>query len=303
MEIGLSTSLWFDEKIYSNLDLLQEAGIEYAELWFFMGHFNYALASGTGLTPNRKEIVKVKKELEKSSITAHSMHAPYKRDGLYLDLSASSKTIRSKAVDEVKTALDIGKEFNVRFAIIHPGGLFNDLSGRKPERDKVRKRLDNTVQSISTINNHAKKMDIQICVENMLKGRVGDRASDISYILKNIASDNCGMCVDTGHLNIEADIFQKTLEECKNIFAVHISDNHGINDEHNIPGNGNIDWGFLINYIESSGYSGNFMFEGKIGNTATRYQYSDPDRNEESHIRKAVRECLNGASEFRRKFF
>ena len=95
-------------------------------------------------------------------------------------------------------------------------------------------------------------MDILKCVRDRLK-----EETDIT---------NFGICLDTGHANLHQDrertsILQMFEEFRKDLVHVHISDNFGKIDEHNLPGNGNIDWPLVISYLEDIKYTGRLVFE------------------------------------------
>ena len=46
--------------------------------------------------------------------------------------------------------------------------------------------------------------------------------------------------------------------------ALHVHDNFGIKDEHNIPGNGIIDWDGFVKALVDIGYDGVFSLETAI---------------------------------------
>ena len=74
------------------------------------------------------------------------------------------------------------------------------------------------------------------------------------------------ICVDTGHTH-EAEIFWVPSPEeiirifGKNISILHLHDNHGHYDEHNLPGMGNINWPAVFSALDEVGYSGVYNFE------------------------------------------
>ena len=67
-------------------------------------------------------------------------------------------------------------------------------------------------------------------------------AEHVHFLLDNIKSDYVGFCYDSGHENAFAPD-EKYLERHGNrLFAMHLHDNYGEKDEHNIPFNGTVNW-------------------------------------------------------------
>ncbi|MEM2073942.1 MAG: sugar phosphate isomerase/epimerase, partial [Nitrososphaeria archaeon] len=43
--------------------------------------------------------------------------------------------------------------------------------------------------------------------------------------------------------------------------VVHVHDNNGVSDSHNIIGSGNINWNYVINKLKASNFSGPYVIE------------------------------------------
>ena len=82
------------------------------------------------------------------------------------------------------------------------------------------------------------KFDVKLAIENT------ESYEHDAFILENIQSPNVGLCYDSGHENyFYNDNEQDMLERFGNrLMAVHLHDNYGLNDDHNIPYYGTIDW-------------------------------------------------------------
>ena len=108
---------------------------------------------------------------------------------------------------------------------------------------------------IKKIVDYAKELDVKVAFENLkIKGY-------IDYIIKNIDNDNVGICYDAGHCHAHfKDEFDWDLFKNK-IFAIHLHDNDGKDDQHLLPYDGNIDWKDVINKLKEVNYSGPVTME------------------------------------------
>ncbi|MBQ3494357.1 MAG: sugar phosphate isomerase/epimerase [Clostridia bacterium] len=80
------------------------------------------------------------------------------------------------------------------------------------------------------------KANINLCIENLYS------TQEIPYIFKNLSHPKLKICFDTGHRNFLTPNFDIVSDFGKHIAVLHIHDNDGIDDLHNVIGNGNIDW-------------------------------------------------------------
>ena len=73
--------------------------------------------------------------------------------------------------------------------------------------------------------------------------------------LDNYGPDYIGICYDSGHGNFLKDSGLAWLEPRKErLIALHLHDNDGASDQHNIPFTGRVDWDRLMRIIAESPY-------------------------------------------------
>ena len=103
------------------------------------------------------------------------------------------------------------------------------------------------------------KAGVLIALENLIKKFM----NDITLILIDTYPD-LGLCFDTGHAELynSWNDFLST-DILPRIVALHIHDNHGITDEHLIPGEGLIDFYHFIKVLFDAGYGGIWGIECK----------------------------------------
>lgn len=108
---------------------------------------------------------------------------------------------------------------------------------------------------IKKIVDYAKKLGVKVAFENLkIKGY-------IDYIIKNIDNDNVGICYDAGHCHAHfKDEFNWGLFKNR-IFAIHLHDNDGTDDQHLLPFDGNINWENVIKELKEANYNGPVTLE------------------------------------------
>jgi sugar phosphate isomerase/epimerase len=102
---------------------------------------------------------------------------------------------------------------------------------------------------------YAQSIGVRVAFENTkIKGYQ-------EYVLKHLNLENVGICLDSGHLHAHFhDELDFSLFDHK-IFCVHLHDNFGVEDEHLIPFDGNLDWHWLMNQLKDCHYDGVLSME------------------------------------------
>ncbi|MDU5290211.1 MAG: sugar phosphate isomerase/epimerase family protein [Clostridium sp.] len=103
---------------------------------------------------------------------------------------------------------------------------------------------------------HAEKRGVKIAMENVRSN------TSLTTILDSVASPMLGLCYDYGH----DFVWSKTPYELPRryqdrLFAVHLHDNMGINDDHLAPGEGMVNWANVRDIIDASSYEGSYTLE------------------------------------------
>jgi len=76
---------------------------------------------------------------------------------------------------------------------------------------------------------------------------------------------NIGFCLDIGHANINGKIEKYILELFDKIINIHVHDNDGFFDSHQIVGKGKVDWYKIIEILKRKEYK-NYMTMEDIEN-------------------------------------
>lgn len=119
----------------------------------------------------------------------------------------------------------------------------------------------------SMLLEYAEKYDVKIAAENLFDIKDAARhycaePEKLKAIVDSVNSPRLGVCIDTGHAFLsgyEPHIFTDLFKE--KVYALHIHDNNGFSDQHNLPPFGNINWEKFMQSLKNIGYEGFFNYE------------------------------------------
>ncbi len=145
--------------------------------------------------------------------------------------------------------------------VVHPFmpcGI-DDLKTGKAEQTR-----EANISFFSELTNTAEEVGVTICLENMPFYDFSiSKPDEVMDIVSAVNRDNFKMCLDTGHA-VMFDEWQPSramLEFSEHIRALHIHDNNGKADSHNLPFRGIIDWQAFAAAIKSTGWQGALSLE------------------------------------------
>ncbi len=251
MDIGISTGLFYTHKIWELLPLIKKAGFDIVEVWNGgkewggATHFDHH---------DPKQVKALQDALWDQQIRGLTMHGPF---GVNCDISVPDDKARKKAIDEMNLTIETAAKVGARIVIMHPGNILtNSQDGSEKNR-----RIETSIQSLKIISETAKKKNVRLALENMLGGMVCGEAWQLEKIVGALDKDVVGVCIDVSHASLckELDKLLKTF--AGRIIAVHISDNHGKNDDHLIPGEGMLDFVKIAKKLKEINYGGVFTLE------------------------------------------
>ena len=103
------------------------------------------------------------------------------------------------------------------------------------------KNCDAIRRTVDALLPGAEKNRITLALENSAEPL--DMIQMLADLVREYNSEFVGMCFDAGHANCYQDGVKNTLEIMRqDIVTCHLHDNFGSFDDHNPPGNGNINW-------------------------------------------------------------
>ena len=96
----------------------------------------------------------------------------------------------------------------------------------------------------------AQKAGVNLALENLR------RPEYLDFIYGRISSPRLGFCYDSGHENCYTRGKDLLAKYGSKLMALHLHDNDGSADQHQIPGDGGIDWNGLTQKLDQIGYLG-----------------------------------------------
>ena len=183
-------------------------------------------------------VLKIKKLLEQNGLRSTACHALW---GIGNDCIDFDQEIRSDMIRRQKLFLTQLQELNIRSYTIHLGYK------RKYSDDENFSVLRKTIDELLPC---CEETGITLALENS-----GEPLSVIRSTCDMISEydhDKLGMCFDSGHANCYGGGVQKVLDIMKeHIVTCHLHDNYGKQDDHNPPGEGNINWQELNRLLDT----------------------------------------------------
>jgi len=108
-------------------------------------------------------------------------------------------------------------------------------------------------RSLREIEPACREAGIRLAVENMASLR-GPHRYALDHLFEAFEPDFLGFCFDSGHANMAGnlDLLDRHGER---LIALHLHDNHGEADEHALPGDGTVDWPYVVATLRRLAYA------------------------------------------------
>jgi sugar phosphate isomerase/epimerase len=203
-------------------------------------------------TLNNKRILQLR-EIGKQKKLKLSVHAPFAD----INPASLSRPILKASMKRLLQSMEYAHALGAYLWVFHPGSK-SGISSFYPEAD-----WKQNLQSIRVLHVAAEDYGLRIAIENLPEkyNFLMRNPQDFLRFYKETDLDDIGIVLDTGHANLEGQIYPFLRELSEKIVHVHVSDNHGELDEHLGLGRGNIDWGLFAKTLKSSGFSGTVLTE------------------------------------------
>ncbi len=280
LKIGVQTKGILDEYvkgegIYEGFEQIASAGFEYIDFNLDVFLKNTDIYKGRinkFFDKTEEELIKFftpyKDAMKMYGIRPSQMHAPY--PVMVYGMNAQNRYMVENVIPK---SLFIANFLEIPYVVIHPIKLQYSV-GKKEERDV-------NLEYFKSLIPLAKKYDVTICMENLYES-FGNRIvegvcadpDDIVWYMENLneAADEewFGVCLDTGHLNlVKREPYEFIMKVGKYLKILHIHDNDGVGDLHQMPfsfgmenGSGTgIIWQQVIDGLRDIGYKGVLSFE------------------------------------------
>ncbi len=163
---------------------------------------------------------------------------------------------RLAGVDLVRNRIAMASRLGSDVIILH-------LPGMPLEVREAEVALEPVYRSLDSLAPYARAHGVRIALENMAR----DNFDVLGRLFADYDADVLGLCYDAGHGNVEGHGLDR-LETLKDrLISVHLHDNDGSGDQHNLIFSGTVDWARLARIIATSAYDKCVSMEVSIGNS------------------------------------
>ncbi|MFI7142493.1 sugar phosphate isomerase/epimerase family protein [Streptomyces massasporeus] len=114
------------------------------------------------------------------------------------------------------------------------------------------------VAALREAQKHADDLGVRLAVEPLTRYETYliNRADQALFLAKDVG-ENCGVCLDVFHMNIEEADWRAAVRDCAGrLVNVHVAENNRLP-----PGSGAIDWTALLCELRAAGYDGHLSVE------------------------------------------
>lgn len=163
------------------------------------------------------------------------------------NLLAKDEAQRAKSVQYVKDVVRMVKELDGHMVSVVPGTVGKIVPDGRPEEE-----WQWAVDSLKEIYEYTEQSGILIGIEpiNRFETYFINRG-DQALALAQAVGPNCGVCLDTFHMNIEEiDMFETIRKTKGKLVGFHVADNNRM-----APGMGNLNWRKIIDTLDEIGYN------------------------------------------------
>lgn len=243
--IGLSTGCFYRHNILSVLEAIRDSGFREIEVCSFPAHLDYR---------NEEEVRRAAERIRVLGLRPISFHAPFADR---IDITSPDDEVRETAVAELLTACRAAALLGAENIVLHPGP---EREGRPPQEEFLQ-RMHNATISLNRVAAQCCEAGVHLLLENMLPHLLFGQVSDMMFLLGGINTCTVGACLDTGHARLSGDLGSVFHKLSGHLKMIHINDNLGDWDAHLIPGEGSIDWPWVINELHHHQFRGGLIIE------------------------------------------
>lgn len=169
------------------------------------------------------------------------------------DLIHTDEAVRASSIGYLNGCITMVKELDGYEMTIVPSQV-----GKVAPMDTPEQEWAWAVDSLKEVYAHAQGEGIRIALEplNRFETNFLNRA-DQAVLLAEAVGPDCGVCLDTFHLNIEeADMIEAIRNSKERLVDFHVADNNRM-----ACGMGSLDWPLIVRTLKEAGYDGALTVE------------------------------------------
>lgn len=169
------------------------------------------------------------------------------------NLLAKDEAQRAASVQYVKNIITMVKELDGHMVSVVPGTVGNLVPEGRPEEE-----WQWAVDALRECYDYSEKCGVLLGIEpiNRFETYFINRG-DQALALAEAVGENCGVCLDIFHMNLEETDYYDTIRRAKDrLVGFHVADNNRF-----APGMGTLDWAKIVATLKSVGFDGALSVE------------------------------------------
>jgi len=257
MRFGISTHLYHDQRLDRD-HLLQVAGYGFdaIELFATRTHFDYH---------DPTAVASLAQWLSDAGLRLNSVHAPITDSlvsgkwGTAYSNASSDNAQRQLAVREAEAALQIARQIPFGVLVVHLG----TPAGMNRPGDNNRAAAARSAEEICRL---AEPLGVRVAFE-VIPNDLSTPSALVAMLERDMDVRHAGICLDFGHAHLAGDVVDAVESVAEHVFATHVHDNGGREDQHLVPYMGSINWNTVLLSMLKIGFEGTYLME--LANTGT----------------------------------
>lgn len=241
MKIALSSYFFINERLgHEHALMLKAFGIDSVEVWGMPPHLDC-------LEPD--DWKKLTGHMRDEGVTVEAVHGPFYETlakagkNRWLSISNTDEKLRLRAVELLKRTAELMGEAGIGLMVAH-FGVYGDDD----------RRLDSILSSMINLEDFLEGTGVRIALENVCSPL--SLSNSMKDTLTRFDFQNLGICVDTGHANLNEEPVSAVENAGNFLIHVHASDNTGGEDEHLLPFEGAIPWDKVAEALRAAKFGG-----------------------------------------------
>lgn len=203
---------------------------------------------------------KFRERLEKHGLECCQVHLPFH------NMFLSSEIVAENTNRNIIAVLESMNTLGAKWGAYHP------RSSKNTGYDKKQEMKDN-IKEITGFLEIAEKHNVGIAIENIPvfpdcpqhRFFCADYEDHIELV-DRLNSENAGICLDVGHLNLTLYDMEKVIEKMgERIKILHLHNNFRTGDMHITPAEGTVNWDKVMPALKRAGYRGDVSLEINFG--------------------------------------
>jgi protein FrlC len=256
MKFAQSSFVYFNYPLQEAIRRLHQFGYQGIEIWGGRPHmYRHDLDA---------ELDAIKRLLDECEmVVPNFIPAQFRYPSI---LCSSNEAIRRDSVAYIKDAIDNALKLGAPSVSL--------CAGMTLHGESIEQGWKNLRRSIVELLEYTDKTQLKLLIEpaHRAESTLILTIADGLRMVREIGSERLGICLDTGHANVNVEDMHQIVHDLHGVpLHIHIDDNRGDSDAHQIPGEGNINYRHFVRALQETGYKG--FVSAELG-----FQYTlDPD--------------------------